>query len=60
MSDAKEKALATAVAAIYFNDNSGYGSALWDIVADLGGSYAADLLMEKPKEAYTEFVEGCM
>lgn len=50
-----EKALGTAVAAIYLNDNSDYIKALWSIVRILGGDEAADLLSVDEQAAYTRY-----
>ena len=53
-----KKALAEAVAAIYFNDSSDYGTALWSVVHLLGGEEAATLLEEDEAEAYAQYVES--
>jgi hypothetical protein len=48
-------ALAEAVAAIYFADNSDYGTALWKIVELLGGEEAIKLLEENERNAYLKY-----
>jgi hypothetical protein len=47
-----DKALAVAVAAIYFNDGSDYETALWQVVKNLGGDEAVDLLESDAEEAF--------
>ena len=54
-----KKALSEAVAAIYFDDNSDYGNALWGVVAALGGPEACELLENDEKAAYDKYCEGC-
>lgn len=53
-----KEALAEAVKAIYFDDSSDFGSALWKIVLFLGGEEASDLLGYNEKSAYKKYVEG--
>ena len=48
-------ALEAAVAAIYFGDNSDYCTALWDVVASLGGDDAKLLLQEDSQAAFDKF-----
>jgi hypothetical protein len=50
-------ALKAAVAAIYFDDNSDYGCALWQVVRALGGDEACDLLDEDGSAAYAKYCE---
>lgn len=50
-----QKALKEAVKAIYFDDNSDYGSALWAIVDALGGKEAVDLLDENSEKAFDKY-----
>ena len=52
-----KKALAEAVSALYFDDNSDYGTALWKIVEYLGGTDAAELLENDEEAAYKKYVE---
>jgi len=47
-----DKALAVAVAAIYLNDSSDYETALWQVVKNLGGEEAVDLLESDSEEAF--------
>lgn len=47
-----KKALSEAVAAIYFDDNSDYGTALWSVIEALGGNEVADLLEDDGHAAY--------
>ncbi len=49
------KALGEAVAAIYFDDNSDYQSALWTIVNLLGGYDATNLLEHDQQAAYEKY-----
>jgi hypothetical protein len=51
----RDKALAAAVAAIYFDDNSDYLSALWSVVRTLGGEEAATLLDTDEQAAYKKY-----
>lgn len=44
LTDARKEALSKAVSAIYFNDDSDYGTALWGVIEALGGQEAIDLL----------------
>ena len=48
----EQKALGEAVAAIYFDDNADYGSALWKIVELLGGETAIELLEDDEEAAF--------
>jgi len=48
-------ALSEAVAALYFDDNSDYGTALWAVVKALGGEEAVDLLEDNSKAAYNKY-----
>lgn len=50
-----KKALAEAVSALYFNDNSDYETALWKVVEFLGGSAAIDLLNSDSSAAYQTY-----
>ena len=50
-----QKALKEAVKAIYFDDSSDYGSALWNIVDALGGKEAIYLLEEHSEKAYDKY-----
>lgn len=50
-------ALIEAVAAIYFDDNSDYASALWEVVKSLGGDEAVMLLGEDGAAAYKKYCE---
>ena len=50
-----KNALDKAVSAIYFNDNSDYETALWEIVGELGGQEAVDLLESNPKAAFDKY-----
>jgi len=50
-----KKALSEAVAAIYFDDNSDYSSALWQVIAALGGNEAIELLEEDGNAAYKKY-----
>lgn len=50
-----KQALAKAVAAIYFADDSDYQSALWDIVIILGGKKVVDLLKNNEHKAYIKY-----
>lgn len=52
------RALGEAVAAIYFDDNSDYLSALWAIVRDLGGEEAVNLLEKDGRAAYAKYSQG--
>lgn len=56
MAKAKQ-ALATAISALYFDDNSDYSSALWEIVKLLGGQEAVDLLESDAHGAYEKYSE---
>lgn len=49
-------ALAEAVSAIYFDDNSDYETALWQIITILGGGDAVELLEHNRAEAYLKYV----
>ena len=49
-----KKALGEAIAAIYFNDNSDYLGALWDVVKALD-TEAADLLEMDSSAAYDKY-----
>jgi len=51
----EEKALGEAVAALYFDDNYDYQSALWKIVGLLGGNDATTLLENEPQAAYDKY-----
>lgn len=51
----QEKALGEAVAVLYFDDNSDYQSALWNIVKLLGGDDATNLLEHEPEKAYEKY-----
>ncbi len=51
----EKKALGEAVAALYFDDNSDYQSALWSIVELLGGNEAVNMLDDDPQEAYNKY-----
>jgi len=53
--DALHQALAEAVSAIYFDDNSDYSKVLWSVVHALGGDEAAALLESDPKAAYDKY-----
>ena len=55
--DVKE-ALASAVKALYFGDGSDYGTALWEVVAALGGFEATELVEEDGEKAYEKYCEG--
>ena len=57
MEKKKQKALAEAVASIYFADSSDYGKALWDVINALSPK-AAELLDKDPEKAYEKYVEG--
>ena len=48
-------ALKEAVGALYFDDNSDYESALWEIVEYLGGKEATDLLENDRHLAYKTY-----
>jgi len=50
-----EGALSDAVTAIYYEDSRDYLSALWSIVARLGGEEAASLLEEDERAAYEKY-----
>ena len=50
-----KKALEAAVNAIYFDDNSDFGSALWTVVRELGGVDAIDLLDRDARGAYLKY-----
>jgi len=52
------KAMSSAVAAIYFDDGSDYGAALWSVIKALGGQEAADLLEEDEHAAYKKYCDG--
>jgi hypothetical protein len=53
-------ALKEAVTALYLDDNSDYGTALWKIVELLGGEEACDLLENNEEEAYKIYVKDIM
>ncbi len=53
----RKKALAYAVAAIYFNDSSDYGLALWEIVDTLDEE-ACTLLAKDEATAFERYAEG--
>lgn len=48
-------AIAKAVAAIYFDDNNDYSTALWGIVKALGGDELATLLKEDDTAVYKQY-----
>lgn len=50
-----KEALSAAISALYFDDNSDYGTALWQIVLALGGQEAVDLLEDNPNAAYNKY-----
>lgn len=50
-----KQALDKAVSAIYFDDNSDYATALWEIVGELGGQEAVDLLEKDAKAAFDKY-----
>ena len=54
--DKIREVLATAVAALYFDDNSDFRGALWHIVQTLDEDLA-DLLESNPQEAYNKIKE---
>ena len=58
MKELWELALAKAVEAIYFADNSDYETALWDIVGYLGGQDAVHLLDNDEYAAYKKYCES--
>lgn len=47
-----DAALHEAIAAIYFDDSSKFGPALWSVVRILGGPCCAKLLEENPRACY--------
>jgi hypothetical protein len=51
------RALGKAVEAIYFNDSSDYLRALWEIVRELGGQEAVDLLESDEHKAFERYVK---
>ena len=51
-----DKVVELAVAVLYFDDRSDYGSALWDIINAVN-SDAAVLLEEDPSAAFDKYVE---
>ena len=52
----KEKiALALAIKALYFDDNSDYETYLWNIVEALGGDKAVDMLENDSELAYQTY-----
>jgi Lar family restriction alleviation protein len=55
--EAKQVALSEAVKILWLDDSSDYGTALWSIVASLGGDEAADLLESDGDAAYKKYVE---
>ena len=52
-----DEALSQAVKAIYFNDNSDYLQALWEIVSALGGKSACELLEEDESKAFHKYAK---
>jgi hypothetical protein len=52
-----DEALSQAVKAIYFNDNSDYLQALWEIVSALGGESACQLLEEDESKAFHKYAK---
>lgn len=55
MTDKEKKALALAIKAIYFDDNSDYASFLWDIIDTLGGEDAVNMLENDEQLAYETY-----
>ena len=51
------KALAIAVKALSFEDASDYGTALWEIVTEIGGPRAVSLLESNANLAYKVYVD---
>jgi hypothetical protein len=51
----EQMALGEAVKAIYFDDSSDYGTALWQIVQLLGGNDAVGLLEADASAAYNKY-----
>jgi hypothetical protein len=52
MNNRMKLALSKAVEALYFDDNSDYGTYLWEIVEILGGEKAVELLEKDHQKAY--------
>ena len=50
-----KKSLSVAVSALYFDDSSDYGGALWDIVQSLGGNEAVNLLTGNEDKAHNKY-----
>ena len=48
-------ALKEAVKAIYFGDDSDYGTALYRVIQSLGGAQAVELLASDPSVAYAPY-----
>jgi len=57
ITEKERKALAIAVKAICFDDSSDYEAYLWEIVDELGGKEATNLLEYKPDEAYSKYCQ---
>ena len=51
------EALKVAVSALYFNDNSDYETALYEIVTALAGKDISTMVFERPAEAYAIYVK---
>jgi len=58
MANKVEKALSKAVEVLYFDDNSDFGTALWQIVTILGGEDAYEMLTDNAQKAYETYVSG--
>ena len=52
-----DEALSQTVKAIYFNDNSDYLQALWEVVRSLGGEDACRLLEENESKAFHKYAK---
>lgn len=50
------EALKIAVSVLYFDDNSDYETALYEIVTALAGKEASELVFNNSAEAYEKFV----
>ena len=58
LDDKITEALKIAVSALYFDDNSDYETALYEIVTALAGTEASQLVFDNRAEAYEKFVRS--